>query len=108
MSIVQFRGYRAPQKKARIAIEVLETRRLLASIIVNSTADNLIAGDGLTTLREAITQAAADASPDTISFNLGAGAHTIDLSSDLPPLAQSAGSEIILQGPGADLLTVRP
>jgi hypothetical protein len=84
-------------------VESLERRTLFASIVVNSALDNAIAGDGLTTLREAITT--ANATPtvaDTISFNLGAGPQTINLGSVLPDL-----SNMTIQGPGADKLTVR-
>ena len=73
---------RTLRQAASRAIEPLETRRLMASIVVNSVADNAVAGDGLTTLREAIT--AANATPaveDTITFDVGAGAHTINLAS---------------------------
>jgi hypothetical protein len=84
--------------------ETLEPRRLLASIIVNSDADNTPAGDGLVTLREAINAANNDTATDTgqtgsgddtITFNLSAGAHTIQLASVLPDL----NSNIVLQGP---------
>jgi hypothetical protein len=51
----------------------LEQRTLLAAFVVNSAADNTTAGDGLTTLREAIALANANAGADTITFGNGAG-----------------------------------
>lgn len=84
-------------------VEALERRTLLANIVVNTTLDNAVAGDGLTTLREAIT--AANATPsvvDAISFNLGSGAREIYLGSALPELR----TPVSIQGPGANLLTV--
>src|SRR6476646_9794031 len=98
------RASRTIRQAAAQGLESLERRTLMASIVVNSAADNSIAGDGLTTLREAIT--AANATPtvaDTISFNLGAGAQTINLASALPDLA----TNMTIQGTGADKLTVR-
>jgi hypothetical protein len=92
------------------AAESLEARRLLASIIVNSAADNAIAGDGLTTLREAITAANNDSTTDTgqtgsgadqITFNLGNGPRDIQLIAALPSLDSdlsingSAGNESV-------------
>jgi hypothetical protein len=75
---------------------------LFASIVVNTTADNTIAGDGLTTLREAITAANADPAPDTITFSLNNNPAFIDLSGPLPDLSSS----MTIQGPGADQLAV--
>ena len=51
----------------------LEQRTLLAAFVVNSAADNTTADDGLTTLREAIALANANAGADTITFGNGAG-----------------------------------
>ena len=42
----------------------MESRALLSAITVNSLADNLTAGDGLVTLREAIAAANADTTTD--------------------------------------------
>jgi hypothetical protein len=76
----------------------MEARRLLATITVTGTGDD-IALDGIVTLREAITAAntdapsgdagAGDAGLDTIAFNIpGTGVHTIKLGSDLPPITE--------------------
>src|SRR5215470_6107833 len=75
--------------------ETLEHRVLLASLLVNSALDNATSGDGLVTLREAITAANSDTTTDlgqtgngadTITFDLGAGAQIINLDSVLPDL----------------------
>src|SRR5262249_47339894 len=87
---------RRAARMQRAMSEVLEQRTMLSSSVVNSDADNQTAGDGLTTLREAITAANSDAAADTITFNLGAGAHTINLSSALPSLS----TDMTIQGPG--------
>ena len=50
--------------RRRAVGERLETRALLSAITVNSLADNLTAGDGLVTLREAIAAANADTTTD--------------------------------------------
>ncbi|MGH7180329.1 MAG: right-handed parallel beta-helix repeat-containing protein, partial [Tepidisphaeraceae bacterium] len=97
--------------RAASACESLERRTLMASILVNSDASNTPAGDGLVTLREAINAANSDSTTDlgqtgsgadTITFDLGAGAHQIILTNVLPGL----NSTIEIQGPGADLLTI--
>lgn len=83
-----------------------------ATFTVNTTADNEIDGDGLCTLREAITAANSNASyhdcawagspNDTINFSVTG---TIRLGSALPPLLAS-GFDLTIDGPGADLLTI--
>jgi CSLREA domain-containing protein len=83
------------------------------SIMVNSTADVTNPLDGLCTLREAITAAntdkasgagagecAAGSGDDTITFSVTG---TISLTSALPDIA----SNILLNGPGANLLTIQ-
>src|SRR5437016_1267861 len=62
---------RSPQWSSLICaarIESLETRRLLASIVVNTTLDETIA-NSTTSLREAVAQAQANAGDDTITFS---------------------------------------
>lgn len=68
--------------------EVCETRVLLSSITVNSAADNLTSGDGLTTLREAIIAANNDTATD--SGDTGSGADTITFDASLN------GTDIVL------------
>ncbi len=95
---------RRRNKLARPCVEWLETRQLLATLTVNSTADGSPPPDVLT-LREAIelvdgaislstltSQAQAQVSgslsdPNTIAFDIpGPGVHTIAPSSVLPPI----------------------
>src|SRR4051812_2540257 len=87
-------------------VEAMERRTLFSTLVVNSAANNTTAGDGLVTLHEAIDAANNDAitdtgqtgsGADTITFDLGPGAHTIDLDSPLPALGQG----VVIQGPGA-------
>ena len=75
---------RGRRRARRFSIENLERRRLLATLLVNSTADNGSEG----TLRWAILQANQDAAPDEIDFDLsGDGPYTIVLGSALPALS---------------------
>ncbi|MGH7178120.1 MAG: choice-of-anchor Q domain-containing protein, partial [Tepidisphaeraceae bacterium] len=67
----------------------------------NGTSDAAY-GSG-TSLREAMRYAGVHDGPDTVTFALGAGAHTINLSG---PFA-SVNTDIDIQGPGVNLLTVR-
>ncbi|MFM8291238.1 MAG: beta strand repeat-containing protein, partial [Planctomycetia bacterium] len=89
--------------------EALEARRVLATITVDSLADNTTA-DAFTTLREAITTANASAEADTIVFASSlftGGAGTITLGSGLPTIASAAtGGALTITGPGAATLTV--
>ena len=65
------------------------------SIVVNTNADNTIAGDDLCTLREAIANANADADTTNGDCATGSGADTItfDVSTDGTPITLS-GSEL--------------
>ena len=54
----------------RLRFELLEDRAMLAMIAVDTFAD-VVANDGQTSLREAITQAAATAGDDTIELPAG-------------------------------------
>ena len=67
----------------------------------NGTSDPAL-GTG-TSLREAIIWANLNPGPDTITFDLGPGPHTINLAGPLPSLT----TDLHIQGPGAHLLTVR-
>ena len=87
---------------ALVAVFVFVTysRAWAADLVVNSTADNTVAGDTACTLREAIENANNDANTnpdcapgtgtDTITFT-GAGVGTITLSSTLPNIIDSDG-----------------
>ena len=71
---------RRPTHRPRI--EALEGRTLLATFTVSNTADG---GPG--SLRQAIADANADATADTIAFNIpGAGVHTIVPATALPAI----------------------
>ncbi|MCI0683337.1 MAG: Ig-like domain-containing protein [Gemmataceae bacterium] len=93
----------------RPALEALEDRTAPATLTVTSLADTLV-DDGQVTLREAITAANTDTTVDGVT---GAGADviqfapglngTINLTGALPDLV----GNLQIQGPGADLLTVR-
>jgi uncharacterized repeat protein (TIGR01451 family)/CSLREA domain-containing protein len=84
-----------------------------ATIIVNSTADSAIAGDGSCTLREAITNAndnndsssgdcATGSGADTIEFDPSVNGGTITLTSALPEISD----DLTINGPGAANLTI--
>ena len=93
-----------PLDRRRLVFEPLEDRRLLTQLMVNSSADDTIADDGLTTLREAIIAANDSAGADEILFdtNVFATQQTIDLGSQLPTIIDS----LTITGPGQDLLTL--
>ena len=87
----------------------------LATYTVDTTNDVINAGDGVTSLREAITAANGTVGTDTVVFNIaGVGVHTINLASALPTITDTvildattqsgyvAGSPVIvLDGTGA-------
>ena len=90
----------------------LEGRNLLASITVNSLADNTIVGDGFVTLREAIIAANQDGTTDLgeagsgadrILFDLGnSGTFTISPNSQLPFVTEALEIDGTSQGNYAD------
>lgn len=95
---------RASTSLRRMALEALEPRQMLAVFTVNSTLDNTTAGDSLTTLREAIASAT---NADLIQFDsslTATGPATIQLSASLGAL--NIGSDISIQGPGMNDLTI--
>src|SRR5262249_52734349 len=84
-------------RSCRPRLEALEDRNLLSTFTVDHLADDLV-GQGLSgSLRYCLTQAADG---DTITFGVQG---TINLTRALPDLTHSIG----IQGPGANLLTVR-
>ena len=76
----------ARTRRRHPSVELLETRQMLSTYVVNSTADS---GPG--TLRRAISDSNGDpAQANVISFDLGtSGVQTIDLLSALPAITQS-------------------
>jgi CSLREA domain-containing protein len=85
------------------------TPDIATSFVVNSANDPGTGGCDATecTLSEAITAANADGGAESITFDSAAfaapGPHTINLSGALPNLS----SDMTIQGPGANILTVR-
>ena len=73
-----------PYRRARLGVEPLEDRCVPATFTVNSTADTAAPPAGTVTLRSAITQAEADATPDTINFAASLTGQTIALTAALP------------------------
>jgi CSLREA domain-containing protein len=119
------RGFALKRRRRsfRPMVEVLEDRRLLATLTVTTTADDLMPGDGSVSLREAITAINAGndlgdpnitaQSPgtfgvsDTIQFGIGTGVQTIFVGvGGLPTITNSvwiqgdstAGQTIVLDG----------
>ena len=92
------------RQSKQLTFEQLEARHLLATFVVNSTADTVDSADGVVTLREAITSSNDTAGADTITFDSSvfSSAQTIDLTSELPTITDG----VTIAGPGADLLTV--
>jgi hypothetical protein len=89
----------------RPTLELLESRTLLATCHVTRLGDvgaggEIGGGDSRGDLRYCITRANAEPGPDAITFSVTG---TINLTGPLPDLA----SNIDIQGPGPDLLTVR-
>ena len=91
------------RQRKQLSFDQLEARRLLTTLVVNSTADT-VADDGFLTLREAITSSNGTAGADTITFDsiVFSSAQTIDLASQLPDVTDA----VTITGPGADLLTI--
>ena len=98
-------------RRRRVLLETLEDRCLLATLTVNSLADNVTPGDGLVTLREAIVAANTDGrtdggnsgrGPDVIEF---AGAAALgDIHLALGELTISA--PLTISGSGANILKI--
>jgi CSLREA domain-containing protein len=84
------------------------------TIVVNSTTDVANAGDGLCTLREAITAANSDAASGAVAGECaaGSGTDTIDLSGQTGTINLTGAlpdiiSSLNITGPGSAQLTVR-
>ena len=103
------------RQSKQLSFEQLEARHLLATLVVNSTADGPVDfDDSAVTLREAIVAANNDAivapggeagsGADTITFDetVFTGTQTINIASQLPRIT----SGVTIMGPGANLLTI--
>ena len=103
------------RQSKQLSFEQLEARHLLATLVVNSTADGPVDfDDSAVTLREAIVAANNDAivapggeagsGADTITFDetVFTGTQTINIASQLPRIT----SGVTITGPGANLLTI--
>jgi hypothetical protein len=90
---------KGPALRRRFAprLEALESRTLLSTFTVDHLADDLVGSDTSGSLRYCLSNAG---DRDTISFGVTG---TINLTSALPTLAHS----IEIDGPGADLMTMR-
>jgi predicted outer membrane repeat protein len=84
--------------------ELLEDRALLATIPVTTALDTVNAGDGVTSLREAVAEANATATHDTITFTglTSGGPAAIVLSLGELWIREA----LTIDGPGAHLLTI--
>ena len=77
----------------RLVCELMESRQLLSTFVVTNASD--APAPSANSLRWAILQVNADTSPDTIQFDIpGAGVHSIQLTSPLPPVVNS----VVLDG----------
>lgn len=101
---------RKHQLARRRIIESLEDRRVLATIMVTSLADN-VEIDGQVTLREAIQAANSDAVVD--GSTAGSGADAIVFADGLAGTIVLGGTQLptisddlTISGPGAELLTI--
>ena len=87
----------------RLHIEPLEDRRMLATITVDTRFDTVNATDGLTSLREAITQASSGDTIDFAASVVGGPPISLSFSRGALPITKS----VTINGPGASLLTIR-
>ena len=107
------RGLRVKRRvpaRRRANFELLEDRRLLTTLTVNTLSETKLAGDGLVTLREAIL--AANSNTATDLGQTGSGADTIvfapGLSGTITLLAgeMAITEALTITGLGQDLLTI--
>ena len=80
----------------------LESRLLLTSFLVDTPLDVVDGGDGVTSLREAITAANATTAHDDIGFAPGLAGSTLTLSLGVLTISE----ELTINGLGADQLTI--
>ncbi len=113
VSVARSGSGRQRSRRRRHLLEMLEDRRLLATIEVTTGLDVVDSGDGLTSLREAIDQANANSDLDTITFRGGVNVISLtkttgsdvannNVNGDL----DLSNGEIIIQGNGRDLTVI--
>ena len=88
----------------RLAVEQLEPRWLLSNIPVTTELDIVNAGDGLTSLREAVIQANGRAGFDTITFASSMANKPVVLLNGQLTITET----LTIRGLGAGLTTVTP
>ncbi len=99
----QFGRPRAAQTlNRRLHIEMLEDRRMLAAVTVDTQLDLVDASDGVTSLREAIVITNQNIAPDVIDFASSLAGQTILLT--MGELAVT--DDLTISGPGANQLTI--
>jgi hypothetical protein len=75
-------GYRVPKRRFQPTLDPVESRLLLSTFTVTTTADN-----GVGSLRQAINMADIAGGNNTIDFDIpGSGPQVITLQSELPPI----------------------
>ena len=95
------------RRRARLArrptLEVMEPRTMLSTIVVNTLSDPSTATAGVTSLREAIAQAASTSGDDTITFDASLSGPVV-LSQGQLVLADSSGSVTIQASAGVTMI----
>ena len=93
----------SPSRRRRLRAEPLEDRRLLSVVTVDTELDVVDVGDGVTSLREAISATNAMEGADAIVFDFGHdGPATILLEHGELKITEA----VTITGDGPDLLTV--
>lgn len=88
-------------RRRRLVVEPLETRRVLASLFVDSALDVVDGGDGVTSLREAITMANSVAGADTVIFDPAAFSDATTIELTLGELVVT--DSLTIEGPDSNL-----
>jgi predicted outer membrane repeat protein len=97
------RSTQAPNSyRRKLGFELLEDRRVLAAVVVNTALDTVNFNDGLTSLREAIFAANIVPGADTIEFDPSLAGKTILLTQGQLTITDG----LTISGLGADKLTI--
>lgn len=91
------RSKKAKAERPALSLEALETRQLLAAIMVDTEADTVDATDGKTSLREALETANGNNEADTITFT--PGVNTIEFDNELYVEEKGSDKKTTIQGP---------